>query len=98
MDFKVVFMRRAVRDLEIITAQIAREDPQAAERFGLKLIEEALTLGRFPRIGRVVPEFGDPTLREIIHGRYRIIYRVREAMKRIHIIRFWHAARGKPEI
>ncbi len=91
-------MRRAVRDLEDITALIARENHEAAERFGLKLIEEALSLGRFPKIGRVVPEFRDPTLRELVHGRYRIIRRVRETLKRIQIIRFWHAARGNPTL
>lgn len=29
-----------------------------------------------PRIGRVVPEFDDPAIRELIVQKYRIIYRV----------------------
>jgi ABC-type uncharacterized transport system substrate-binding protein len=30
-----------------------------------------------PLSGRVVPEVGDDTVREVIHGNYRIVYRVR---------------------
>ena len=31
-------------------------------------------LEKFPRIGRVVPEFEEDTIREIIHPPYRILY------------------------
>jgi len=96
MDFKVTFMSRAVRDLEKITAWVAKEDPEAAERFGNELIKDALSLARFPEMGRIVPEFADPTIREIIHGRYRIVYRLKKALIRIHILPFWHASRGTP--
>jgi plasmid stabilization system protein ParE len=84
--------------LEAITARIAKDNPSAAKAFGLKLADEALTLSKFPEMGRVVPEFRDPTLREIIRAQYRIIYRLRNEPKRVHILRFWHAARSTPEI
>ena len=66
--------------------------------FGNLLIDKALSLGPFPEIGRVVPEIDDPNVREIIHGSYRIIYEVISDPTTVYILRFWHAARGTPEI
>jgi len=98
MDVRVLFLTRSIRDLEAITAKIAKDNPSAAKAFGLALTEKALSLGRFPEMGRMLPEFRDKTIREIVHGHYRIIYRLRNDPKRVHILRFWHAARGTPEI
>ena len=56
-------------------------------------------LEKFPELGRVVPEFGEPSIREIVVRRnYRVVYRVNPQEQLIEIIRFWHAARGVPEI
>ena len=48
-------------------------------------------------MGRVTPEVGDPDVREIVHGAYRIIYELRCEPAAIYILRFWHGARGTPE-
>lgn len=37
-----------------------------------------------PRAGRIVPEFGEDDLRELIERNYRIVYRVRP--EAIHIV------------
>jgi len=37
-----------------------------------------------------------PDVREIIFKSYRIVYRIRAGC--VEVIRFWHAARGTPEI
>jgi toxin ParE1/3/4 len=96
MDFKVILMPAAIKDLEEITGHIAKDDGRVAERFGNKLIDRTLPLAMFPEMGRVVPEFDDPTIREIIHEPYRILYRLRRTIRQIHVLRFWHAARGEP--
>ena len=44
--------------------------------FGYRLISETDKLEIFPEIGRVVPEYRDPGLREIVVRPYRIVYRV----------------------
>lgn len=49
-------------------------------------------------MGRVVPELGEPTVREIIVRPYRVIYRIDSAGQKIDVVRFWHAARGNPEV
>jgi len=98
MDFKVFFSGEALSDLERIVAYIAPHNPEAAERIGNRLLDTALSLGVMPERGRIVPECGRPELREIIFRSYRVIYRVRATERSVEIVRFWHAARGLPQI
>jgi toxin ParE1/3/4 len=62
------------------------------------LITRAEALADFPEIGRTVPEFRQPDLREVVCRSYRIIYRLRRGDKQIQIVRFWQGARGFPRI
>jgi len=76
MGCQVILAPRAIRDLEAIVRYIAADNPTAALRFGKALIEKARAIGLFPEAGRVVPEIGDPNIREVIYSSYRIVYRV----------------------
>jgi len=98
MDFKIFLSPEALSDLEQIVAFIAPHNPAAAERMGNHLLDAAHSLHQFPERGRVVPEFRQVELREIVIQSYRIIYRVRDCEASIEIVRFWHAARGFPHI
>lgn len=98
MDYKIIFSEPAIDDLEGIVRFISQDNQEAGARFGGKLIESVRHLAKFPRLGRVVPEQNDENIREIISKPYRIFYRVKDEMKVVEIIRFWHAARGEPEI
>ncbi len=98
MGFQVIVAPRAIRDLESIVRYISTHDPNAGLRFGEALIEKAEAVGPFPDSSRIVPELGDPAIREVFHASYRIVYRVRHAERRIEIVRFWHAAQGAPRI
>ena len=93
---KIVFAPQAERDLESIVRYISHHAGSSiAERFGNQLIDKALTLVSFPERGRIVPEAGPP-FREIIFRSYRIVYRL--SKESVEIVRFWHAARGAPQI
>jgi len=83
MGFKVAFTQPAIADLSGLVGFIARDNPQAAERFGYEIIAKAEKLDAFPLLGRVVPEFKANNIREIIHRPYRIVYRVSEEHKLI---------------
>lgn len=48
----------------------------AASRLRARIGEAADRLAAYPLLGRVVPEFDDPLVRELIVGRYRLVYRV----------------------
>ena len=98
MDFKVILSPRAVQDLREIVRYISFDNPVRAESFGRELTARTRALAAFPELGRVVPEFDEPAIREIIHKSYRIVYRVQQEKQMIEISRFWHGARGTPNV
>lgn len=98
MGARVTFAQRAREDLREISSYIARNNPRRAKTFGRELILKAQSLGEHPRMGCVVLELDDEAVRETVHGAYRIIYRVTADRDRIFILRFWHGARGNPQI
>jgi toxin ParE1/3/4 len=98
MDYKVILSPRSIQDLQEIVRYISWDNPGQAEKFGRLLIDKTRSLETFPEMGREVPELGDPEVREIIFRSYRIVYRVWKDRKLVEISRFWHGARGSPEI
>jgi toxin ParE1/3/4 len=98
MDYKIIFSDPSIEDLENIVRFIAQDNPQAAARFGTKLIASVRHLAAFPRLGRVVPEKNDENIREIVFKSYRVFYRVKDDIGAVEIARFWHAARGEPKL
>jgi toxin ParE1/3/4 len=71
---RVEFSPRADADLADIAQYIAADSPAAAESFVNRLVDRAVAIGKAPRGGRVVPELGDPSVRQVLLQRYRIIY------------------------
>ena len=98
MDYQVRLSRSARSDIQDIVLYISIDDSDQALRFGSFLIQQIKKLRQFPELGRVVPEFDDESIREIIVRAYRIVYRVNHQTLSIEVIRFWHAGRGMPEI
>jgi toxin ParE1/3/4 len=70
----VRWVAEAVRDLEDIHAYISRHSPRYAAVTVGRLVAEVDQVAAFPEAGRVVPELGDPAVREVIHGAYRVVY------------------------
>src|SRR5436309_633936 len=98
MGLRVDLSLRPKKDLRQISAFIARHNPTRSRTFRRELGLKAYSLGEHPQMGRVVPELSDASVREIIHGAYRIIYKITDDPERISILRFWHGARGHPQI
>ena len=98
MAYKLTWSPAARDDLRDIVTFISRDSPLRAETFAYRLIAESDTLQNFSELGRIVPEYGVPTIREIIVRSYRIVYRVDHRRKLVEIARVWHAARGTPEL
>jgi toxin ParE1/3/4 len=98
MAHKIIWSLQARDDLHEIVSFIAADNPTAAETFGYRLMAKVDPLATFPQLGRVVPEEGDESIREIILRPYRIIYQVLPAQQVVAIARIWHGARGEPEI
>ncbi|MBM3856400.1 MAG: type II toxin-antitoxin system RelE/ParE family toxin [Verrucomicrobia bacterium] len=98
MVFQVAVTPGSRHDLREIQRYIARDSVFIAQRFVSLLRAKTKILGRHPEIGRVVPEFNHHAIREIIVKNYRVIYYVDLLNKKIEVLRYWHTARGTPNI
>ena len=87
---------RSVDDLEAIHDFIARDSSRYAELVSRRIVAATESLIEFPEIGRIVPEVGDPRLRELIVRPFRIVYRVRVDL--VEIVTVFRGSREFPEI
>jgi plasmid stabilization system protein ParE len=87
----LIWTRRAIEDVQSIRQFITQDSPHYALLVTQQLIASVERLPAFPQSGRVVPEVNDPAVREVIHGTYRIVYRL--IHDEIHILTVHHAAR-----
>ncbi len=89
---RVVWAPQALEDVEAIRRYLSRDSAHYAEFLVARIIAAADRLEKHPRSGRVVPEVGEASLREIIFGNYRIVYRLhRDAAA---ILTVFHGARS----
>jgi toxin ParE1/3/4 len=95
-EFSLRITSQADRDLREIVGYIARDNPAGAERVGLRLIERVELLKNFPKLGREIRQRrGDRVLAE---GNILIFYRLDLSARIVEIKRFWHSARGIPDL
>jgi toxin ParE1/3/4 len=76
MARRIVWSPRAANGLEEICTYIARDSEHYACVFAQRIVDAVEDLVEFPEMGRVVPEYNSPSLRERIVGNYRIVYRL----------------------
>jgi len=98
MAYKLIWAPSARLDLKDIASYIAEASPKSSIRFVKSIFQNIEQLIDFPESGRIVPEFDDPCIRELIRKPCRIIYRVKSNENIIEIARIWHASRGLPQI
>jgi len=80
----------AYEDLQNIKDYCQNEGvPQVGVKFVAAIIEHIETLADNPMIGRMVPEFEEERIRELIHKPFRVVYLYEE--KKVHIIRVWRS-------
>lgn len=89
----IEFSERAVFQIEEIVRFIAVDKPGAARQWADAVRQSVMKLEEFPRIGRIVPEFSDEHIRELLHGEYRIVYSIDEKVSRVVVISLYHARR-----
>ncbi len=89
---KIFISDAAIGDFEDIKRYYEEEGvPDVGKKFISSIIEHIQTLRNNPDIGRMVPEFDDPKVRELIHSPFRVVY-LREKTS-IHVIRVWRSER-----
>jgi toxin ParE1/3/4 len=81
----------AKEDLREIVQFIGRDSVAYAGATADRIVAAVERLRRHPRLGRVVPEYQDRHLRELIVGNYRVVYWV--SAERLAMIAVVHASR-----
>lgn len=88
----ISFAESALRDLEEIKAWYAGQGvSDIGERLVAEVFQRVETLVDHPDMGRVVPEFGQSFLRELIHPPFRIVYR--HDARHVRVVRVWRSER-----
>jgi len=88
---QVIWALQAIEDVEAIRAYVARDSTHYADLVVERIVAAVTRLESQPLSGRVVPEVGDQALREVIHGSYRIVYRLKPNVA--EIVTVFHGAR-----
>ena len=86
MGYQVALSPSARRDLRDIVRYISLDSPNRAVSFGQFLISSTKRLADFPDMGRIVPEFDDPDISEIVVRTYRVIYRTDDAARTVTVL------------
>lgn len=89
---KIIWSDFALQDLEEIYTYTSKFSASYASRLTDKILEWVDLLESHPQVGRIVPEFNNQNLRELLEGNYRIVYQI-EIGDIINIVRIHHSAR-----
>jgi len=91
--YAVILSNAARTDLDNIVRHIAVDNPTAAEKLGLDLIDVAMSLETLPYRGSRMRKH--PGVLKLMHGSYVITYRVEESNHIVQVLGFTHGARIK---
>lgn len=82
----------ALDDLHgIIEWHVEQNVPDVGHRLVRDILEQIDVLADHPDAGHMVPEFGQPFLRELIRPPFRIVYR--RDRESVRIVRVWRSER-----
>lgn len=88
---RVAWAPQAIQDVEAIRLYVGRDSTHYADLVVARIVAAVSRLERHPRSGRLVPEARTRSLREVIHGRYRIVYRLKSDV--VETVTVLHGAR-----
>lgn len=89
---QIIWTIQSAEDLENIHEYISKDSVKYARIQIIRIRDRVKILKKYPNSGRVVSELSDKSLREIISGSFRIIYRIKTDSL-IEIITIHHSAR-----
>ena len=93
---RVHWTNKALNDLLSIYEYVASSSPGYADRTVDRLTRRTEQLEVFPSSGRMVPEYEQEDLRELIESPYRIIYRVGE--EQVDVVSVLHGRQRLPPL
>jgi toxin ParE1/3/4 len=91
----VYWTRLAQRHLRAIHDYIALDSIRHARQVVDRITRKSERLSMFPLSGAEVPEYGDPSIRELLYRSYRVIYRLRP--DQVDVVAVLHGAKPLPD-
>jgi len=92
MQARITFSETAIQDMvEIQEWYIEQGVPEVGQRLVADIVEHVETLRDRPDLGRVVPEFEQAAIRELIQPPFRIVHR-RDSIG-VRVVRIWRNER-----
>lgn len=93
MAWRVRWTEPAWSNVQAAAEYVAQDSPRYAGALVREARDAARSLRKMANRGRVVPEIGDPSVRElfVFRQRYRLIYRVLD--HEVHVLALIHGAR-----
>ena len=86
------FAEASITDLEDIKHWYWEQGvPDVGDQLVAEIIKRIEALRDHPDIGRIVPEFDQPALRELIHPPFRVVYRREQTL--VRVVRVWRSER-----
>jgi plasmid stabilization system protein ParE len=87
----VAWSESAQTALDEVIAYIHQDSPGNARRVLVAALKAAASLETLAERGRIVPELGDPDIRELLVFRFRLLYRV--SNDRVTVVAFLRGVR-----
>src|SRR5882757_2879055 len=97
-SLKIIWTENAVQDLLVIKDFISQDSVEVATSWLLELINAGESLSVMANRGRIVPEFNQENLRELIVENYRLVYRTKPTVIEILTIFEGHRQFRKKDI
>lgn len=89
---KIVWTELSTEDLKEIFDYIAKNSTRYASITINKIYNRAQDIIDNPYVGRIVPEINVNSIREVISGNYRIVYKISSEFQ-VDVLRVYHSAR-----
>src|SRR5699024_6134050 len=92
---EVIFTDRFLDRVEEFSDYIALDNIPEAVTWADDIFSNCQKLQTNPNIGRMVPEFRRPEIRELIHGNYRLTHEVKESQ--VDMLTVWNRSQQLPD-
>jgi plasmid stabilization system protein ParE len=93
---KIIWTDDGIKSFEDVVQYISNDSEYYASEFAKRILSSIEKLPEFPYIGRIVPEYNNPDLREIIYQNYRIVYKI--SGNAVYLLLVIHGGRQLPKI
>ena len=93
---RVTITGPANEQLRQIHRYIAQDSPTAAGRMVWRIRADIRQLAQHPQRGRVVLEYGGPSIRELVVPPYRVVYRYSPEQDLVQVVAIYHGAQLMP--